>query len=97
MPADAVIEFRVRADDGALVRINGSEIGRMRLDDGEVNHFTYANRAVHTPAAAAEPLVIRVPVAALNDGTNRVGVETHVNYRATPNMTFDMTAKVIKP
>ncbi|QMV86133.1 hypothetical protein HW450_05305 [Corynebacterium hindlerae] len=97
LPADAVIEFRVRADDGALVRVNGMEVGRLRLDDGEINHFTYANRAVHTETAAAEPLVIQIPVASLHDGANRIGVETHVNYRATPNVTFDMTAKVIKP
>lgn len=89
---DSVLTISVPADDGVVVHINGAEIGRMRMGEGAVTHTTYASAAVSTNAALAEPLVIEVPASMLLDGTNRIAVETHVNYRSTPSVSFDLTA-----
>ena len=37
-------------------------------------------------------VVLDVPVGLLRAGTNVVSVETHVNYRSTPNVSFDLQA-----
>lgn len=94
MPADAVVEFKVRADDAALLRLNGEEVGRMGLDEGTVDNQTYANHTVETPLAVADPLIVRIPVSKFKDGVNRIGVESHLNDRKSPSVTFDLSAVV---
>lgn len=37
-------------------------------------------------------MTLDVPVSLLNDGNNVVSVETHLNYRATPDVTFFLRA-----
>jgi hypothetical protein len=42
-PARAEVEFDVFADDGAVLYLNGTEIRRLRMPDGEVGHGTFAS------------------------------------------------------
>ncbi|RJU01667.1 PKD domain-containing protein [Arthrobacter frigidicola] len=81
------------ADDGVVVYVNGTEVGRKNLPTGPISHSTYASSSVSTSTANTTPFVIDVPVALLVDGVNTVAVETHVNYRATRDMSMDLTAK----
>lgn len=83
------------ADDGAVVHVNGVEVGRQNMRDGAVTHTTYAPTARRHSVAADSPLVIDVPVSLLVEGTNVVSVETHLNYRRTPDLTFDLKATVV--
>jgi hypothetical protein len=76
-----------------VVYVNGTEVGRKNLPAGTVSHSTYASSSVSTSTANTSPFVIDVPVALLVDGVNTVAVETHVNYRATRDMSMDLTAK----
>ncbi|WP_316668368.1 fibrinogen-like YCDxxxxGGGW domain-containing protein [uncultured Propionibacterium sp.] len=76
------------ADDGAVVYINGVEVGRTRIDAGAVKSDTRANAIVRTSAARADRSVVTVPASALVDGKNTIAVETHVNYRASSSMTM---------
>ena len=80
------------ADDGAVVYVNGTEVARNNMPAGPVTFGTYALVAVRTSVANANPLVVDVPTALLVDGINTVAVETHVNYRATPDLSFDLSA-----
>ncbi|WP_345617525.1 PKD domain-containing protein, partial [Serinicoccus chungangensis] len=57
------------ADDGAVIYVNGVEVGRQNMREGEVTHFTYAPSARRRDVALADPLVIEVPVDLLVDGT----------------------------
>ncbi len=95
--ADGVLRLRVRADDGVLVRVNGEEVGRRRLGAaGEaVAPTRYADASVSASAAAADPLVVDVPVTLLHPGANRIAVETHLNHRSAPSMTFGLTAELV--
>ncbi len=83
------------ADDGVVVYVNGTEVGRKNMPAGVVGHGTYASTAVSTPTANTTPFVIEVPVSLLVNGVNTVAVETHINYRGTRDMSMDLTAKAI--
>ena len=80
------------ANDGIVVYVNGTEVGRTNMPSGTITSATYASAA---PKVAAAPAVtINVNPALLMAGTNVIGVETHLNYRGTPDVTFDLTATV---
>ncbi|QCX26649.1 PKD domain-containing protein [Nocardioides jishulii] len=80
------------ADDGAVFYVNGTEVARRNMPTGTVGHGTYAVAARQTAAAKADPVRVSVPVGLLRDGVNLVAVETHLNFRGTPNVSFDMVA-----
>ncbi|MGC4110223.1 MAG: PKD domain-containing protein [Nocardioides sp.] len=78
------------ADDGIVVYVNGVEVGRTNMPAGTITGSTYASSAVKT--ASAQQVTINVPTSLLVSGTNVVSAETHVNYRKTPDSTFDLKA-----
>jgi hypothetical protein len=80
------------ADDGVVVYVNGTEVNRTNMPAGGVTINTYASTARTTATANANPIVVDVPLGLLTSGTNVISAETHLNYRATPNVTFDLRA-----
>ena len=80
------------ANDGAAVYVNGVEVARKRLPAGTLTQGTYATSAVRESAATADPIVVDVPLGLLHPGANAIAVETHLNYRATPDLTFQLQA-----
>ena len=66
------------------------------MSDGEIGHTTFANAAVSTSKASSDLLEVTIPAKLLTNGTNRIGVEEHVNYKGTPSMTFDLTATLAR-
>ncbi len=86
------LSVRTVADDGVVVYVNGTEVGRSNMPAGTVTFNTYASSTISTTAAAANPAVFDVPVSLLRDGVNTIAAETHLNYHATANISFDLTA-----
>ncbi|WP_110239593.1 fibrinogen-like YCDxxxxGGGW domain-containing protein [Nocardioides gilvus] len=82
-------------DDGVVVHVNGTEVGRENMRDGAVTHTSYAPTARRHEVAAANPLIVDVPVSLLRAGTNVIAAETHVNFRKTADLTFDLKATAI--
>ena len=80
------------ADDGVVVYVNGTEVGRSNMPAGPVTFNTYASSALRTSVAAANPVTLDVPVSLLVDGANTIAVETHLNYHATTDISFDLNA-----
>jgi PKD repeat protein len=80
------------ADDGVLVYINGVEVGRSNMPTTTITPTTYATAAPRTTAANKAPVTITVPTSLLVNGTNTVSAETHLNYRATPDLSYDLSA-----
>ncbi len=80
------------ANDGAVFYVNGSEVGRVNMPAGAVTSGTYATAARSAATANASPVTLTVPTSVLTAGTNVVAVETHSNYRKTPDLTFDLSA-----
>ncbi|MDN5964118.1 MAG: galactose oxidase, partial [Actinomyces sp.] len=83
------------ADDGAVVHVNGQEVGRARMSEGAVTPETRANAAVTTAVASATPVTVDVPASLLVAGENVVAAETHLNYRSSPNMSFSATLTAV--
>lgn len=86
------IRLTTRADDGIIVFVNGTEVGRSNLIAGQIGHTTYANSAPSTAAALATAVAIDVPASVLVSGTNSIAVQVVSNYRNSPSVSFDLSA-----
>jgi hypothetical protein len=86
------LRLTTRADDGIVVYVNGVEVGRSNMPTGTVTPNTFAGPRRNTADAVANPVVINVPQNRLVTGTNVISVETHLNSRSTPNVSFDLSA-----
>ncbi len=92
-------KISVIADDGVVVYVNGTEVGRTNLPTGTLTQNSYATAAPRSGPAAAARVEYSVPSSLLVAGTNVVAVSIHANYRTTPDLSFDLrfTAKVGQP
>ena len=82
------------ANDGAVAYLNGVEIGRKNLPAGTITQSTYATAAPREASAVTAPLEVVVPRSALVAGTNVFAVQTHLNYRSTPDASMHLQATV---
>jgi hypothetical protein len=78
------------ADDGVVVYVNGTEVGRANMPAGTVTYQTYASTGVRTADAA--PVTFSVPASLLVSGPNVIAAETHLNYHATSDVSFHLVA-----
>ncbi|MGC4112499.1 MAG: LamG domain-containing protein [Nocardioides sp.] len=78
------------ADDGIVVYVNGTEVGRTNMPSGTIGPSTNAVASVPTPTA--QHPTFTVPTGLLVNGTNVISAETHLNYRKGANLTFTLTA-----
>lgn len=83
------VTLTTRADDAIAVHVNGVEVGRANLAAGALTSSSYALSAPRTATATASPTTFTIPVSALKIGTNRIAVEVHSMYRATPDSSMD--------
>jgi hypothetical protein len=90
----ASITVRTRADDGIVLYLNGTEVGRANIDPGTVTNGTYANAAVNASTAAGNPVTFTIPGNLVVTGTNVLTAEVHSNYRTTPSHSFDLQATI---
>jgi hypothetical protein len=91
-PADhRTYTVTTRADDGIVVYVNGTEVGRSKMPEGAVTPSTYATIATSTANAVKAPVTFDVPASLLVAGSNTVAVEVHSNYRTTPNISMDLS------
>lgn len=91
IPTDKVISdvrLSFRADDGAVIYVNGIEISRVNLPSGGLSANSYATAAPNA-ATAAQLHTVTIPASALRSGTNTIAASTHLNWRATPTVSFD--------
>jgi len=77
------------ADDGAIVYLNGEEVVRINMPQGEVNHGSFAPRAL---GSSVEADWQRRPLAAnaLRAGKNTLAVEVHQSSSSSSDMSFDL-------
>ena len=74
---------------GAVVYVNGVEVGRSNMPTGTITADTYAGVAP-TAALRHVPVRLTIPTSAFRAGTNTVAVEVHLNYRTQPTSGFDL-------
>ncbi|MEO6721731.1 MAG: T9SS type A sorting domain-containing protein [Ferruginibacter sp.] len=77
--------LNVHRDDGAVIYINGTEVGRSNMPGGAVNNTTQATASVD---GATEDITLTISTAAFVNGTNTIAVEIHQNVASTPDMSF---------
>ncbi len=89
-----VVKLRLNtgANDGVVVYVNGTEVGRRNMPAGPVGINTYASSTVRASVADASPVIFDVPVSLLVGGSNVIAAEAHLNYHATADLGFDLSA-----
>lgn len=80
----------VIANDGVVVYLNGTELGRSRLPAGTITQNTYATAVVSNATASANRVTFTVPSGLLVNGTNVIAASMHANYRSTADLSFDL-------
>ncbi len=76
----------ITINDGAVAYLNGTEIARGNMPTGPIYPTTYATAGPRASTAAKNRLVVEVPVALLRQGRNILAIETHLNYKSTPDL-----------
>ena len=90
----AKLTLTTRADDAVAVYVNGKEVARDNLPDGDLGPGTYATAPRRTATAVADPVVVEVPGSALKTGKNVIAAEVHSNWTNTTDATFELSAVV---
>jgi trimeric autotransporter adhesin len=80
----------VPVDDGVVIYVNGTEVGRQNMPAGTLTQNSYATAAPRTSAAMANKVTFTVPPSLLRAGTNTVSASVHLNYRSTPDVSYDL-------
>lgn len=78
------------ADDGAVVYLNGTELGRVRMPATPVTGDTLATELVSASTAAGSRAVFAVPPGLLVEGDNVLAVSVHTAQPGSPDLSFDL-------
>ncbi|MGM7667957.1 fibrinogen-like YCDxxxxGGGW domain-containing protein [Microbacterium sp. A93] len=84
------------ANDGVVLYLNGVELGRANLPEGPLTQNTYTTVAPRHSTAAAAPVTFSVPAALLQEGENVIAASTHASWRATPDLTFELSLSMLR-
>ncbi|XAL98421.1 metallophosphoesterase family protein [Phycisphaeraceae bacterium D3-23] len=89
----AQLSIDVLADDGFILYLNGEEVGRRRMPDGEVIHSTYAS--AHAPSETHYD-AIDIDPALLMDGENTLAVEVHQVAANSSDLALDARVRLLR-
>jgi hypothetical protein len=94
--ASAVTEMQIELnrDDGAVVYINGMEVGRENIDPGPVTYATLADNASPENVFNTMPVPAAV-LATLQDGDNVIAVEVHQSSLTSSDLGFDLELSAV--
>jgi len=81
------LKLSLLVDDGAIVSLNGPEVGRVRMPSGEVRHDTLANAHAGEPTPLDE---IRISSKHLRSGQNVLAVEVHQVARESSDLSLEL-------
>ncbi len=77
-------------DDGAVVYLNGTEVGRTNMPDGDVTTSTPATVGLQTRAEETTPVTLSIPATLLAPGANTIAVEVHQANAWSNDVSFDL-------
>ncbi|PWW38631.1 MULTISPECIES: S-layer homology domain-containing protein [Paenibacillus] len=82
-------------DDGAVIYVNGVEVRRFGMPDGEIEYSTKATSGKDLPVMY-EDIDLTAPMKAnLRDGSNEIAVEVHQQSDSSSDLYFDMELKAL--
>lgn len=82
LPVSSAV-LHLHRDDGAVVYVNGVEVGRTNMPQGPVGPTTRASTNIGVGAAVLDTVSMPIPVGALVQGDNTLAVEVHQFYAAS--------------
>ena len=80
--------MKIAADDGAVVYLNGKEIGRLRMGKGAITETTFA--AGKNGSADVADYLMEVPSDTLVDGKNVIAMSVHQAEPASSGLFLDL-------
>lgn len=83
-------------DDGAVIYVNGAEIKRFGMADGEVSYTTYATSNLSDPVLYRNVDLTQALKSNLKDGDNTIAVEVHQSTAGSSDLYFDMQLQAVK-
>ena len=86
--------IRLKRDDGGVVYLNGTEIGRSSMPAGAIDYLTLANNASDDGAGFH---TLGVPANLFIDGNNVIAVEVHQSSDGSSDLQFDLELKITRP
>ena len=87
------MDLSLLRDDGVVIYLNGTEIGRDNLTTGVVNYQTLANNAIGG-SDETTPISFTIPASLLLPGANTLAVEVHQVNLTSSDLTFDAELSV---
>lgn len=87
-----LIEFGIRRDDAAVVYVNGVEIFRENMPEGDFDYLTHSATIIDSEDEKRF-WVHTVPNTVFQEGTNRIAVEIHNRDGQSSDLGFDMYVK----
>lgn len=80
------LTLRILVDDGAVLYLNGREVARLFMPEGEIDYRTPAARTVESD----EFHELELPVEHLRQGENLLAVEVHQTNRRSSDISLDL-------
>lgn len=88
----------VKRDDGAIVYLNGRELGRTNMDGGTVLSTGFASSGMSgSNESAINPIVYQLNPGDLVNGTNILAVEVHQSSTGSGDLGIDVQVSASKP
>ena len=84
------LHLRLLRDDGAVVYLNGVELFRNNMPEGDVSHATRAILSISSPEENTTFVPTNVPPTFLREGTNHLAVEIHQYSPVSADVSFDL-------
>ncbi|MGG4128446.1 S-layer homology domain-containing protein [Paenibacillus illinoisensis] len=82
-------------DDGAVLYVNGTEVRRFGMPDGEVNYSTKATSSMDLPVMYTDVDLTEPLQTLLHDGENIIAVEVHQQSDGSSDLYFDMELRAL--
>ncbi|WP_246310925.1 S-layer homology domain-containing protein [Paenibacillus xylanilyticus] len=82
-------------DDGAVLYVNGTEVRRFGMPDGEISYSTKATSSMDLPVMYNDVDLTEPLQTLLHDGENIIAVEVHQQSDGSSDLYFDMELKAL--
>lgn len=84
------IQCRAKVDDGAIFHLNGTEVARLRMQDGPVAYSSYTTRGGNEYGFEE----IAIPTGLLVSGENILAVEVHQSSATSSDLSLDVELSI---
>jgi len=84
------LSLTIKRDDGAVIYLNGSEVARTNMPNGNLTHTTLASSAIGGTGENAFNQ-FSIPLSELQNGNNTIAVEIHQAALNSSDISFDLT------